>query len=104
MKYFILLLALVACHKPAPEMDVRKHVIDSLKAIYELPAPKAEQATQTVAKKAPAKRTSKTTIVEGDSIVIYKGIRYPILTGPKGGKYFIGPNTKGEMVRKNIQK
>lgn len=82
-------------------MDVRKHVIDSLKAIYELPACKVEQATRPVAKK-PAKK-SKTTIIEGDS-VNYKGIKYPILTGPKGGKYFMGPNTEGAIVRKSLSK
>lgn len=86
-------------------MDVRKHVIDSLKAIYELPVveqtPTQRAATKTAAKK-PVKK-SKTTIIEGDS-VNYKGIKYPILTGPKGGKFFMGPNTKGEIVRKSLPK
>ena len=106
MKYFILVIALVACHKPAPEMDVRKHVIDSLKAIYELQeAPEVAKATIPAPKTTTKKPgTSKVLSIEGDSIAIYKGIRYPILTGPKGGKYFMGPNSKGEIVRKSIPK
>jgi len=120
MKTFIIvsLVSLIACRQPSScnEGAVRLHVIDSLKELYTIqeggytpPKEKSiKQATVTAPKQAkPATTTNtgrKVTFIDGDD-VIYKGNRYPIITGPKGGKYFMAPTTEGaEPTRHSLPK
>lgn len=43
------------------------------------------------------------TFVEGDTVT-YKGLKYPIETGPRGGRFFMAPNQRGEMTRHSLPK
>lgn len=45
--------------------------------------------------------TRRVTFVEGDTVT-YKGLKYPIETGPKGGRFFMAPNSRGEMTRHSL--
>ncbi len=103
IRYIFIVVSLVSCTKPVPcnEGLVRQQVIDSLKLVYE----KLNEPVKTIANVAkPPKTTTvkaastgsskKVTFIDGED-VIYKGNRYPIITGPKGGKYFMAPTTEG---------
>ena len=123
MKYFYLALctSIVVCASlvrltyctcnDTPQEDVRAQVIDSLRTIYTIQeggyTPKQEtikKATVPAPKITKPKTVGKkVTFIVGDS-VSYKGVLYPILTGPKGGKYFNGPNAEGVLVRKPLPK
>jgi hypothetical protein len=101
-KTFILvsLVSLIACRQPSPcnEGAVRQHVVDSLKALYELqakiaePAPEWYQGEEVERSKERIKLSAPTTIHVSPGDTTYtdnKGNVFPLHFGKKGGKYII---------------